>query len=134
MAPALLLALLLLSLSTRGSAQSGEIVCRGGEGIDCRICNCVRVRVYDPCDPPTTAAGVWSEWGGCGPECEGKGVSLATTVLTVPENGCRNGAVPVSAEEWVGLPDMAAPGGGTGSRRVLMDQSTKTTVVAYNGS
>eukprot|EP01048_Picozoa_sp_COSAG05_P018118 COSAG05_NODE_2591_length_2863_cov_2.560781_1_plen_136_part_00 len=126
--------LLLLLLLARAIAQSGEIVCRGGEGVDCRICNCVRVRVYDPCDPPTTASGVWSEWGGCGPECGGKGIALSTTILPVPETGCRSGATPLLAQDWVDLPNMPTPSGGTGNRRVLMSQSTKATVAEHTDS
>ena len=41
------------------------MVCKQGK---CRLCQCARVRVFDPCNPPS-ADEEWNEWGSCGPEC-----------------------------------------------------------------
>ena len=42
-----------------------KVVCKQGK---CRLCQCARVRVFDPCNPPS-ADEEWNEWGSCGPEC-----------------------------------------------------------------
>jgi hypothetical protein len=80
----------LLSLCTLVVGGGGAIVCTpsptGGKP-KCRICNCVRVRVYDPCSPPVSAVASWQAWGGCSEECarsDAKSIELTTHVMDVP--------------------------------------------------
>ena len=47
-----------------------EVVCKDGK---CRLCQCSRTRIFDPCEPP--GAELWMPWGSCSPECEEDGVA-----------------------------------------------------------
>ena len=47
-----------------------EVVCKDGK---CRLCQCSRTRVFDPCNPPS--AEEWMPWGSCSADCEEDGVA-----------------------------------------------------------
>jgi len=124
----------LLSLCTLVVGGGGAIVCTpsptGGKP-KCRICNCVRVRVYDPCSPPVYAVASWQAWGGCSEECarsDAKSIELTTHVMDVPDTGCPNGNVPVMPDAWVSQGgSIPTAGGESVQRRVLMEQTTHFT-------
>ena len=46
------------------------MVCNDGK---CRLCQCSRTRVFDPCNPPPSVE-AWMPWGSCSPDCEENGV------------------------------------------------------------
>ena len=52
-----LLALMVLHTAPRANGVGAKIVCDPNDDTDCRICTCVRVRMYDPCDPPAQVSG-----------------------------------------------------------------------------
>ena len=54
---------------TQRSSQ-GAVVCPSAPG-KCRICNCIRLRIFDPCDPPPMEGFKGQMFGGCSPECQG---------------------------------------------------------------
>jgi hypothetical protein len=59
-------------------------------------------------------------WGGCGAACQGEGVSLTTSEVPVPEEGCRNGGTPVPLADWAAGADLPGPvGAGYVNRRVV---------------
>lgn len=71
----------------------GNIVCPPGG--KCQICNCMRHRIFDPCNPPqgeSAADFVGQKWGGCSAECQGQlcvdsEISLTLGLGLVPEQG-----------------------------------------------
>ena len=102
--------------------HAGEIVCNQTSG-KCRVCNCVRLRVYDPCNPPMAATGSWATWGGCGEACGGKGISLTMYEVTVPKTGCKQGNEPVDVNTWAQGVDLPTMAGKTIGRRQLLSQA-----------
>lgn len=98
LAPLLLLALAAVSRLAHGFG--GDIVCKGSE---CKVCNCVRVRVFDVCNPPTVAE-KFLGWGGCGPECQtadSSSLSKTMHVIDAPPGGCADGRTPIDPTTWV---------------------------------
>ena len=59
----------------------------------CRICNCIRTRIFDPCNPPELEGFQAQMFGGCSPECQGlacedlSGVSFTVGLGLDPATG-----------------------------------------------
>ena len=130
--PRVLLLLLILVDSAYHAAGGAVIVCDVWDV--CHTCECRRVRVYDPCAPPTRAVGSWGDWGGCSikRECGGKGVSISIFIKDVPEGGCRGDIEPVPVVTWQRGAALPTGDGSTIERRKLMAQLTARQVVYWH--
>ena len=59
----------LLVLLPGADGWGGAVVCPTGK--PCQICNCIRTRIFDPCNPHAVERFSGQPFGGCSRECQG---------------------------------------------------------------
>ena len=59
----------LLVLLPGADGWGGAVVCPTGK--PCQICNCIRTRIFDPCNPHAVERFSGQTFGGCSRECQG---------------------------------------------------------------